>query len=226
VSRTWRPRRGLLIALLLLGVVILGGAVYVAYFSPLLVVRQVSVSGNQQLRAEQIVAAAQVPMGTPLALQDVEAIARRATTLPAVQAASVSRTWPDTIRVTVTERRPLLAVRQPGGFALVDSEGVAFAESGSVPGGVMLVEVNPTNRPLLQDVGAVAAALPGDLGRQVSMLGATDADRIILKLKSGVTVQWGNAADSPLKAEIVAAMLKSTKAAAIDVSSPHNPAAR
>jgi cell division protein FtsQ len=226
VSRTWRPRRGLLIASLLLGVAVLGGAVYVAYFSPLLVVRQVSVSGNQQLRADQVVAAAQVPLGTPLALQDVEAIARRATTLPAVQAASVSRTWPDTIMVTVTERRPLLAVRQPGGFALVDSEGVAFAESGSVPGGVMLVEVNPTDRPLLQDVGTVAAALPADLGRQVSMLGATDADRISLKLKSGVTVHWGNAADSPLKADIVAAMLKSTKAASIDVSSPHNPAAR
>ena len=226
MSRTRRPRRGLLIALLLLAVVVLGGAVYVVYFSPLLVVRQVSVSGNQQLRSDQVVAAAQVPMSTPLALQDVEAIARRAITLPAVQAASVSRTWPDTITVTVTERRPLLAVRQPGGFALVDSEGVAFGESGSVPGGVMLVEVNPTDRPLLHDVGTVAAALPGGLGRQVSMLAATDADRISLELKSGVTVHWGSAADSPLKAEIVAALLKSTKAASIDVSSPHNPAAR
>ena len=224
MSRT--RRRWLLIASLLLGVVVLGGAVYVVYFSPLLVVRQVSVSGNQQLRADQVVAAAQVPMGTPLALQDVDAIARRAITLPAVRAASVSRTWPDTITVTVTERRPLLAVRQPGGFALVDPEGVAFAESGSVPGGVMLVEANPTDRPLLHDVGTVAAALPGGLGRQVSMLAATDADRISLELKSGVTVHWGSAADSPLKAEIVAALLKSTKAASIDVSSPHNPAAR
>ncbi|HEV2928507.1 MAG TPA: FtsQ-type POTRA domain-containing protein, partial [Propionibacteriaceae bacterium] len=178
MSRARRPRRRLVVLLLLSVVVLLGGAAWLAYFSPLLVVRQVAVSGQQQLRADQILAAAQVPMGTPLALQDVDAIARRATTLPAVRAASVSRTWPDTITVTVTERRPVLAVRQASGFALVDPEGVAFAESGSMPGGVTLAEVNPTDRPLLQQVGTVAAALSGGLGKQVSALAATDAERI------------------------------------------------
>ena len=223
---TARPSRRWLVAFLLLGVAMLGGAIWLAYFSPLLVVRQVTVSGHQQLRSDQIVAAAGVPMGTPLARQDVEAIARRATTLPAVRAASVSRTWPDTITVSVTERRPLLAVRQPSGFALVDPEGVAFAESGSMPHGVLLAEVNPTDRPLLQQVGTVAAALSGGLGKQVTVLAATDAERIRLKLKSGVKVNWGSAADSALKADIVVALLKSGRASSIDVSSPHNPAAR
>ena len=226
MSRARRPRRKLVVVSLLLSVVLLGGAVWLAYFSPLLVVRQVAVSGQQQLRSEQIIAAAQVPIGTPLALQDVDAIARRATTLPAVRAASVSRTWPDTITVTVTERRPVLAVRQPGGFALVDPEGVAFAESGSMPGGVLLAEVNSTDRPLLQQVGAVATAISGGLGRQVSVLAATDGERISVKLKSGVTVNWGSPADSALKADIVTALLKSSRASSIDVSSPHNPAAR
>ena len=221
-----RPSRRWLVALLLLGVALLGGATWLAYFSPLLVVRQVTVSGHQQLRSDQIAAAAGVPMGLPLARQDVDAIARRATTLPAVQAATVSRTWPDTITVTVTERRPLLAVRQPGGFALVDPEGVAFAKSGSVPDGVLLAQVNPTDRPLLQQVGTVAAALPGGMRGQVSMLAATDAERISLKLKSGVKVNWGSAADSALKADIVKALLKGKRAASLDVSSPHNPAAR
>ena len=225
MSRVRRPSRRL-VALALLGVALLGGAVWLVYFSPLLVVRQVAVTGHQQLRSEQVVAAARVPMGTPLARQDVEAIARRTTTLPAVQAASVTRRWPDTITVTVTERRPLLAVRKPGGFDLVDPEGVAFAESGSVPDGVVLAEVNPSDRPLLQQVGTVAVALSGGLGGQVSVLAATDAQRITLKLKSGVTVNWGSATDSALKAEIVAALLKSGRATSIDVSSPHNPAAR
>jgi cell division protein FtsQ len=223
---TARRRRGWLIASLLVASLLLGGAVWLAYFSPLLVVRQVVVSGQQQLRSEEIVAAAQVPMGIPLARQDVEGIARRTTTLPAVRAASVSRTWPDTITVTVTERRPLLAIRRPGGFALVDHEGVAFAESGSAPDGVLLAEVNPTDRPLLQQVGVVAAALSGGLGREVTVLAATDAQQISLKLKSGVTVNWGSAADSALKADIVTALLQSSRAGFLDVSSPHNPAAR
>jgi cell division protein FtsQ len=225
MSTSRRPRRRLVVVLLI-SVVLLGSAVWLAYFSPLLVVRQVAVAGQQQLRSDQVVAAAQVPMGTPLALQDVDAIAQRATTLPAIRAASVTRSWPDTITVTVTERRPLLAVRQPVGFALVDPEGVAFAESGSMPGGVMLAEVNPTDRPLLEQVGTVAAAISGGLGKEVSVLSATDAERISLKLKSGVTVNWGNAADSALKADIVTALLKSSRASSIDVSSPHNPAAR
>jgi cell division protein FtsQ len=225
VSTARRSRRWL-VGFLLLGMVLLGGAVWLVYFSSLLVVRSVAVSGHQQLRSEQIAAAAQVPMGTPLARQDVEAIARRATTLPAVQAASVSRTWPDTITVTVTERRPLIAVRQPGGFVLVDPEGVAFAESGSLPDGVLLAEVNPADRPLLQQVGMVAAALSGGLDGQVSALAATDAERISLRLESGVKVNWGSAADSELKVDIVAALLQSTRARSIDVSSPHNPATR
>ena len=210
----------------LLSVALIGATVWLMYFSPLLVVREVAVTGHQQLGSEQIVAAARVPMGTPLARQDVEAIAQRATTLPAVQAASVTRRWPDTITVRVTERRPLLAIRKPGGFALVDPEGVAFAESGKVPNGVMLAEANPTDRPLLQQVGTVAVALSGGLGGQVSVVAATNADRINLKLKSGVTVNWGSATDSALKAEIVTALLKSGRAESIDVSSPHNPAAR
>jgi cell division protein FtsQ len=223
---TVRRHRWRLVVLLLVSVVLLGGAAWLAYFSPYLVVRKVAVSGQQQLRSEQIVAAAQVPMGMPLALQDVEAIAQRATTLPAVQAASVSRSWPDTITVTVTERRPLLAVPQPGGFALVDHEGVAYAESGSVPAGVMLAEVNPTDRPLLQQVGTVATALSGSLGPRVSGLAATNGEQINLKLKSGVLVNWGSAADSALKADIVTALLKTQKPGTIDVSSPHNPATR
>ena len=223
---TARRRRPWLVGLLLVGVLLLGGAVWLAYFSPLLVVRKVAVAGHRHLRSEQVIAAAKVPLGTPLARQDVEAIAQRATTLPAVRAASVTRTWPDTITVTVTERRPLLAVRQPGGFALVDADGVAFTDSGSLPDGVLLAEVNPTDRPLLHQVGIVAAALSGGLGQQVSTLTATNADRIRVELKSGVTVNWGSAADSALKAEIVAALLETKKATSLDVSSPHNPAMR
>jgi cell division protein FtsQ len=225
VSSARRPRRRL-IAFGLLGGVLLGGALWLVYFSPLLVVRQVAVTGHQQVPAAQVVAAAQVPMGTPLARQDVAAIARRATALPAVQAASVSRSWPDTITVTITERRATLAVRQPGGFALVDPEGVAFAESASLPDGVVLAEVNPSDRALLRQVSTVAAALSGGLGRQVTAVAATDAEQISLKLKSGVEVNWGSATDSTLKAEIVTALLKAERADSIDVSSPHNPAAR
>jgi cell division protein FtsQ len=225
--KTSRRPRARTIAVLLVTVVLLGAAAWLAYFSPYLVVRKVVVSGQQQLQTEQVLTAVQVPMGTPLALQDVDAIALRATTLRPVQAASVTRSWPDTIRVTITERRPLLAIRQADGdFVLVDREGVAYADSALRPDGVMLAEVNPADRLLLAQVGVVATTISDGLGRKVSTFGATNSDRISLKLKSGVTVNWGSATDSALKADIVTALLKSKRTASIDVSSPHNPAAR
>ena len=81
------------------------------------------------------------------------------------------------------------------------------------------------DRALLRDLGLVAAALPEIAAQQGPHLTASDPDRITLVLKSGVRVNWGNSADSPLKAQIVQALLKRKPAAAIDVSSPHTPAA-
>lgn len=220
-----RPRRSTVV--LVVAVVLLGVGTWVTYFSPLLVVRQVAVEGARSVKADEVIAAAAVPLGTPLARQDVQGIAERVTRIPAVQAASVSRRWPGTLVVTVTERQALLAVRQGRDFLMVDATGVAFDRVASPPPGAVQVEADPGNQPLLRDVGTVAAALPEPLGREVTLLTATGLDRITLELRSGVTVNWGGAADSPLKAQIVTALLKDDKKrATIDVSSPNNPAVR
>ena len=87
------------------------------------------VVGTHELTPAQVSFAAQVPIGVPLARQDLDAIAQRTTTLPAIEAATVTRDWPSTITVTVVERRPVLAVRQPEGYVLVDKSGVAYQTS-------------------------------------------------------------------------------------------------
>ena len=220
-----RPRRSTVV--LLVAVLLLAVGTWVAYFSPLLVVREVAVAGQRSVKADEVIAAAAVPMGTPLARQDVQGIAERATRIPAVQAASVTRQWPSTLVVTVTERQAVFAVRQGSDFLLVDAAGVAFDRVASAPPGAVQAEADPGNQPLLRDVGTVTAALPEPLVREVALLTAIGPERISLKLRSGVTVNWGSAADSPLKAQIVTALLKDGKPrATIDVSSPNNPAVR
>jgi len=211
---------------LLVAVLLLAVGTYVAYFSPLLVVREVAVAGQRTVKAEDVIAAAAVPMGTPLARQDVQGIAERATRIPAVEAASVTRQWPSTVLVTVTERQAVFAVRQGGDFLLVDGTGVAFDRVASAPKGAVRVEADPDDRALLVDVGRVVGALPPELARQVSLLTASNRDRISLKLRSGGAVNWGSAADSALKAQIVTVLLEDDKSRAIDVSSPNNPAVR
>jgi cell division protein FtsQ len=223
--RPRRSRRWLAVLLLAVVAALAGGTVWLVYFSDVLTVRTVSVDGNHALSARQVVKAAQVPMETPLARQDLEAIARRTTSLPAVERATVSRTWPRTLTVTVVERRPVLAVRQAEGYLLVDRLGVAYEQRRSVPKGVVLANVNPGDSALLRDVGGVAAALPETLRSKVDTITTIDRDAITVELRSGIRVNWGNSADSPLKAQIVEALLK-RKPVAIDVSSPHNPAVR
>jgi len=201
------------------------GGVWLVYFSAVLDTERVSVVGARQLEADVVRQAAQVPLGTPLARQDLDAIARRAASVPGVAAATVTRRWPHTVEVRVTERQPALAVRQPDGFLVVDKVGVGFQTRPVVPPGVMLADVNPDNAALLSQVAEVAAALPKGLAAKVSSVSATTQDDITLALQGGVKVTWGPPADSALKAQVVTALLK-RQVKAIDVTSPHNPATR
>ena len=127
------------------------------YFSSVLDTRTVVVSGTRELTRDQVSQAAAVPLGTPLARQQLDAVARRATSLPQVSAAEVTREWPHTVRVTVTEREPLLAVAQPGGFLVADKTGVVFTTKPVLPRGVVQVAADPANRPLLVELGSQEA---------------------------------------------------------------------
>ena len=120
---------------------------------------------HEILSAEQVRAAAVVPLGRPMTRQDLDAIAARAASLPGVQSASVVRDWPNTIEITVVERTPLLAVRQPDGYLIVDKFGVGYQLKPFVPDGVSVVDANPDDRPLLTELGAVALGPAGQAQR-------------------------------------------------------------
>lgn len=226
-ERQRRGRRRIVRAVLALALVALVvAAVWLVYFSTVLDTRAVTVSGTRQLTPEQVTAAAAVPLGHPLARQHLDAVARRATSLPQVSAAQVTREWPHTVRVTVTEREPLLGVAQPGGFLIVDKAGVVFAAEPTLPAGVVSVAADPANRPLLVELGSVVLSLPKEVRGQVTSIAATTPDSIQLKTTSGVTIIWGDSSQSALKAQVAVALLDSGPKTSIDVSAPHAPAVR
>jgi cell division protein FtsQ len=223
--RRSRRRRMLLAGVAAALVVVLALLGWLVGMSSVFAADQVRVTGQRELSAELVREVAAVPLGVPLARQDLDAIAQRVASLPQVASASVARDWPDTVAVTVTERVPLLAVRRPDGFALVDVQGVAFATRASVPAGVLTTDADPGAVPLLADLAQVAQALPPKVRRDVDRLQASSAADITVLLDGGVTVRWGDASESPLKGEIVAA-LRTAQTRSIDVSAPHNPATR
>ncbi len=226
-DRRTRGRRRVVravVAVVLLALVVT--AVWLVYFSSVLATRSVAVSGTRELTAEQVTTAAAVPLGRPLARQALDDIARRTTSLPQVAAATVTREWPGTVRVTVTERQPLLGITQPGGFLVADRSGVVFAARASLPPGVVQVSADPGDRPLLVELGAVVGALPDEVRTQVTSIEAATPDSIRLKTLSGVTIVWGDSSQSELKAQVATALLRSGARTSVDVSAPHAPASR
>jgi cell division protein FtsQ len=223
--RSWR-RKAVALTAIVLVLALLCGSLWLVYFSNVLVTKRVNIVGVHNLTPTQVSFAAQIPLGVPLARQDLDAIAARTTTLPAIESATATRDWPNSVTVRVIERRPVIAVHETDGYVVVDKFGVAFQTQPTLPPDVVLTDLSRGNVPLLSEVATVAAALPNKLRGRVNLITASGRDSIALILGSGRKVIWGSSADSELKAEVVAALLKRKPKSSIDVSSPHNPAVR
>lgn len=198
------------------------GLGWVVFGTSTLGVRAIEVSGATIAGADQVRAVAAVPLGTPLARVDTGVIEDRVRALVSVADVDVSRSWPRTLTIEVTERAAVAAVVAPGGgFLLIDRTGVVFHTVVERPAGVALLRLaapgprDPATLSLLR----VLAALTEPLRRQLAALVAESSTRIRLELVNGTVVVWGDAESSDAKAAVATALL-SRKAKTIDVSSP------
>lgn len=202
------PWKAAFVALLIVG--LLAVVVWLLLGSRVLVVRDVAVSGTQRVDAEEVVAAADVPTGTPLVRVDTEAAAAGVEELHLVEAARVRRGWPATLSIDVVERTPTVSVRVEEGYHLVDREGIMVTDSAERPEEYPLVRI----RGEIQGNSGIAAAatVAGDLApemlAQVEYIDASDEDRLLLHLGEGSAVVWGDAAQSRRKADALGVLLR------------------
>lgn len=187
-------------------VALLGLAVWVVAGSSVLAATKVTVKGADRLTKDEVLAAAAVPLGTPLVRVDTAAVAERVAGLPPVAEVSVTRVWPNTIQILISEREPRLAIPAGGGYLVADAKGVVFDAVASA-GSLVVVEADPQDQAVLVDVGQVFSALSPDTAAQVQRLAAPSPDGIELRLNDGIRVIWGSAEQSELKSEVLDAML-------------------
>lgn len=216
-GRTW------LIGALALAIVL--GAGYVVCFSSVLAARAVTVAGAKVLSKSDVLDAAGVATGTPLVWIDPVGVAARVSGLPAVAEVTVSRNWPDQVRIAVTERKPRLAIPAGGGYLLADATGVVFQAVSTAPSGLVVVEADPNSQRVLVDVGTVFSALSAATAAKVSRLEAPTRDGIVLRLRDGSRVLWGSAEDSALKSQVLDALLP-LGGSVFNVSAPAFPTRR
>ncbi len=221
---SWRgvnPWRAAFIGVLALAII--GSVAWALLGSSLLVVRHVEVTGNRLVPTAQIRAAARVRPGMPLATVNTGAAARRVEGLAPVLSAQVSRSWPDTIVIKVTERTPEVAVPSGGGYQLIDGDGALVRFAARKPAG-MPVLTAPTAG--LRGNKAVRAAvtvltnLPRKLRSLVVSVSAPAASAVTLRLAGGISVAWGAPGDARQKAADLAVLLR-TRARHFDVSDPN-----
>ncbi len=209
-----------------LTLVLLVGGTWLVFFSSVLAAQQVSVSGTSYLTRAQVEQAARVPLGRPLARVDLATVRARVEALPAVLDATVSRAWPDGVRIEVRERTAVAVVTVGGTVTGMDADGALFRDYPQAPGNLPDVRTSgATDRQVRREAATVVAALPEALARQVDHLEVSTIDQITLALRDGRTVLWGSAEDSATKARVLEVLLK-REAQVYDVSVPAQPTIR
>ena len=124
--RSLLPRRGWVRALIVVGVLaVVAGVGWLLLFSSVFGVGRVVVSGGSDPVIAEVRRQAAITPGEPLLRVDAAEMADRIVAgVPNLEQVTVTRDWPRTLRIQVTPRLPLLAVRTPSGWELLDHEGV------------------------------------------------------------------------------------------------------
>lgn len=229
----WRRR-------VLLGVpalVLVAALAWFLFHSSLFSARVLRVTGSAHTPAATVLAAGGLASHPPLIDIDPGAVAARIERLPWVGTATVTRQWPDGVRVVVHERTPVAAIdlgtSGPARWAEVDRTGRVLTDTASPP--AHLVRLVGPGAPAApgDDVGAgdqagldVAATLPPAFAGQVTQVTVGAGDTVSLQLTTPLQVQLGSDNQLHAKYEDVAAILAGASLSAgevIDVVAPGSP---
>jgi cell division protein FtsQ len=232
--RGWRrvmARKALAVVVTVLVVITTGGIVFA---SGAINVRHVEVVGASRPTAVRIDTLVHSAVGSPMLTVDTSQLTRRVESLPQVSHVHVQRSWPNTLRVFVAERQPVLAVHGSSGWTLIDTKATPYLTAAALPAHVLTLTLPPsTTAPNAHDPDVhaavdVVAALPAVVRASVVGVEAPSVAGIRLRLRDGSIVVWGGADDSARKAHALAVLLhatasaphKQSRARLYDVSTP------
>jgi len=151
-------------------------------------VNDVLVMGREETSRQALLKAVRLVRGAPILAFDLEAARQRVEALPWIRRATVERMLPDTVLVTVEERRPLALWQNDGQFALIDFHGEIILRKGLESYNNLLVVVG-------KGAASRAAKLLATLGVEPELMGMVKAAiwvggrRWNLRLKGDIDVQ-------------------------------------
>jgi cell division protein FtsQ len=221
----------------LAGVAVIAGAAWLLLGDRVFVVRSVTVTGTHLVSASQVIAAAEVPLGTPVSRVDAGAVTRRVETIRQVASATVTVDWPDHLAIAITERAPVMAVRMADGrYDLVDKSGVVVLMAAAKPAALPLFTTSLSGAALQADPGVLAVSavlteLSPPLAPAVSSVSVAqvptgsgdgsfaESQQVTLSMKGGKTIVWGDPGNAAAKNRELQILLRSG-VSYVNVSAP------
>lgn len=230
-QRQLRRRTFRRVLLVVAAVAVLGFVVWVGWFSSWFAAENVRITGTEFQRSAAVNRIADAPLGEPLLRIDTDRIEQAVATLPIIEKVTVSRQWPHTIHIAVTERTATAWVSRAGQPWAVDRFGVVYRELKSEPGHLPQLRVDvPLDGAESASLSA-AAEVADELrtrGRaifeRIDGIDADTKDSITLDL-GDVTIAWGSSGSTDEKLRVLRALME-VEANVYDVSAPDNPTTR
>ena len=125
-SRADRNRLRFAWALVVVITLAIGGWGYVKFapaVSAWTTIQQITILGLDRIRRKEIMALLNLPPGENLLSLQTDSLIERLKSHPWISAASMERVFPDTLAISITERKPVAILQTPGGAHLLDEEG-------------------------------------------------------------------------------------------------------
>jgi hypothetical protein len=119
--------------------ILLGVMFYLALTLPYFRVPNATVLGNNRLTREEIEAVTGIIGQSIFTVKPDEVTTRLRMNYPDLLSAQVNVYLPNHVYITITERQPVIAWQQDGGYTWVDATGVAFRPRGLVAGLVPII---------------------------------------------------------------------------------------
>ncbi|WP_153506599.1 cell division protein FtsQ/DivIB, partial [Cumulibacter manganitolerans] len=187
-------------------------------------VRDVQVTGASVISVAKVREAVGLGPDDSLVSVSTSSVRKRVEQLPPVARASVSRSWPGTLVVRVTERTPIATVPVDGEPWLLDADGVPYARASRIGDDAakllpLEVEHASAGDHATREAAHVIAGLDAKTRALVGKVTAKSAAQVTLVLTDGREVIWGDASRMNDKLTMLPAVLEHS-GSVYDISSP------
>lgn len=220
----WRPSRRFFYAFTALATVALfGGAVFWVWTSPFFKISNVEVTGTERIPAALVVERTSV-LGDSMFTADLAAAQKELYALPLVASVKVERAWPNTLKVTVEERKAWGTWEQGGVKYTIDRDGVVLGTTPAAEGSPVIKSSEQGSRKQGDrvDYQAVDAAaeiyekLPRQLGTTVAEVAFVAGKGVQVTTANNQKALLGDSSSITYKLAVWAALAQQAQAEKIN----------